>query len=191
LAEGIVFIDEIGTHLHPRWKMEIVDRLRKTFPKIQFIITTHEPLCLRGLKDNEVVVLRRNSKDSIEALSDLPNPSSLRVDQLLTSEYFGLNSTIDPKIEKLFKEYYDLVAINDEDRTEAQKSEIVRLKEEIDEKNYMRFGNDLREELVYQAVDELIAKDIRQNSLKIETKDIKKQTISKVQDLWKSIPSKK
>ncbi|WP_420573278.1 AAA family ATPase [Kordia sp.] len=191
LAEGIVLVDEIGTHLHPRWKMEIVERLRKTFPKIQFIITTHEPLCLRGLKQNEVVVLRRNSVNSIEALNDLPDPSSLRVDQLLTSEYFGLNSTMDIKTEALFKEYYDLLAINKVDRTEAQNDEIKRLKEEIDEKNYMRFGNDLREELVYQAVDELIAKDIRQNSLKIETKNIKQQTISKVQDLWKSLPSKK
>jgi len=83
LAEGIVLVDEIGTHLHPRWKMEIVERLRKTFPKIQFIITTHEPLCLRGLKEHEVVVLKRDDENAIIAISDLPNPSTLRIDQLL------------------------------------------------------------------------------------------------------------
>lgn len=187
LAEGIVLVDEIGTHLHPRWKMEIIERLRGTFPKIQFIITTHEPLCLRGIKANEVVVLRRNEENAIDAISDLPDPSSLRVDQLLTSEYFGLNSTMDIHTEQLFKEYYELLAINESDRTEKDIAAIERLKKQVDDKNYMRFGNDLREELVYQAVDELIAQKMKKKNLKIDHKNIKKETISKVQNLWDSI----
>ncbi len=187
LAEGIVLVDEIGTHLHPRWKMEIIERLRGTFPKIQFIITTHEPLCLRGIKANEVVVLRRNEENAIDAISDLPDPSSLRIDQLLTSEYFGLNSTMDIHTEQLFKEYYELLAINESDRTEKDIADIERLKKQVDDKNYMRFGNDLREELVYQAVDELIAQKMKKKNLKIDHKNIKDETISKVQNLWNSI----
>ena len=47
-AEGIVLLDEIGAHLHPRWKMRIVSSFRKALPGVQFIVTTHQPLCLRG-----------------------------------------------------------------------------------------------------------------------------------------------
>ncbi|WP_298420670.1 AAA family ATPase [uncultured Kordia sp.] len=187
LAEGIVLVDEVGTHLHPRWKMEVIDRLRGTFKKMQFIITTHEPLCLRGIKADEVVVLRRNEENTIDVISDLPDPSSLRVDQLLTSEYFGLNSTMDVQTEKLFKEYYELLAIDVSNRTEIQKTRIDELAKDVKELKYMRFGNDKREELVYQVVDEMMAKDMRKKQLKIETKDIKQETIDTVKSLWDSL----
>ena len=102
LAEGMVLIDEIGTHLHPRWRMEVVGRLRKAFPKIRFVVTTHEPLCLRGLYAGETIVLTKNQEREVVVLTDLPDPSELRVDQILTSDFFGLKSTIDPETERLF-----------------------------------------------------------------------------------------
>ncbi|EDP95125.1 AAA family ATPase [Kordia algicida OT-1] len=191
LAEGIVLIDEIGTHLHPRWKMEIVERLRNTFPKIQFLITTHEPLCLRGLKENEVVVLKRDSENAIIVLSELPDPSSLRIDQLLTSEYFGLNSTMDVKTELLFKEYYELLAIDESERNDEQKVRLEQLQKEVKELKYMRFGNDKREEIIYQVVDELLAKNMRNKDLKIDVKDIKQEAIDRVRNLWKKLDQKK
>jgi uncharacterized protein (TIGR02646 family) len=188
LAEGIVLIDEIGTHLHPRWKMEIVERLRKTFPKIQFIITTHEPLCLRGLKENEIVVLKHDSENAIIAISDLPDPSSLRIDQLLTSEYFGLNSTMDSKTEKEFERYYELLAIEELNRTTADKEEILEFQKTLPQKK--RLGNDAREDLMYHAIDELLAKKMKNKKLKIVDEYIKKETINKVQDIWKAISAK-
>jgi predicted ATP-binding protein involved in virulence len=45
-SEGIVLIDEIELHLHPKWQRNIVPALTKTFPNIQFIITTHSPQVL-------------------------------------------------------------------------------------------------------------------------------------------------
>ena len=48
-ARGVVLIDELETHLHPRWKMRILRRLREAMPHVQFIATTHDPLCLRAL----------------------------------------------------------------------------------------------------------------------------------------------
>src|SRR5262249_12104479 len=58
LAEGVVLIDELEVHLHPVWKMQVVSRLRQVFPKMMFIATTHDPLCLRGLWVGEIVVLQ-------------------------------------------------------------------------------------------------------------------------------------
>ena len=48
--EGIVFIDEIELHLHPSLQQEVLGRLRKTFPKIQFIVSTHSLLVISNLK---------------------------------------------------------------------------------------------------------------------------------------------
>jgi len=98
-AEAIVLIDEIDTHLHPRWKMRVMSSLRRALPGVQFIVTTHDPLCLRGMDDGEVVVLQRNENGQIVQLEDLPSIKGMRADQLLTSDYFGLSSTVDPDTE--------------------------------------------------------------------------------------------
>lgn len=42
-GEGVVLIDEVDLHLHPKWQQNLVDKLTKTFPKVQFILTTHSP----------------------------------------------------------------------------------------------------------------------------------------------------
>lgn len=100
-AYGVVFVDEIETHLHPRWKMQIMQLLRKAFPKVQFIVTTHDPLCLRGMYDGEVFVLQRtDAGNTVEKIDDLPSIRGMRAEQILTSEFFGLGST-DPKTDAI------------------------------------------------------------------------------------------
>jgi hypothetical protein len=153
-AEGLVIIDEIGTHLHPRWRMRVVESFRKTFPHMQFIATTHDPLCLRGLNKNEVVIFRKDKEDhKVYAVTDLPDPSKMRVDQLLTSEFFGLNSVIDPAEEKLLNEYHFL--LSRARPTTQQKRRITELETAL--KPYQQLGNTLRETLVYKVVDEVVA----------------------------------
>lgn len=98
-AHGVVLVDEIETHLHPRWKMQVMRALRRALPNVQFIVTTHDPLCLRGMEDGEVVVLQRNADGEIALLENLPSLKGMRAEQLLTSDYFGLSSTIDPEME--------------------------------------------------------------------------------------------
>jgi len=52
LGEGVVLIDEIELHMHPAWQRKILPKLRKTFPHIQFIITTHSPQVLGEVGDD-------------------------------------------------------------------------------------------------------------------------------------------
>ena len=54
---GVVLIDEIELHLHPKWQREVVDKLRVTFPNIQFIATTHSPFIVQTLRNDELIVL--------------------------------------------------------------------------------------------------------------------------------------
>jgi ABC-type glutathione transport system ATPase component len=119
-ARGVVLIDEVETHLHPRWKMQIMGGLRRALPGVTFIATTHDPLCLRGMRNGEVIVMRRvvqahNNHDhkenqKIEVRSDLPDITKMRVDQLLTSDFFQLSSTDEPEMEQQLAQIADLLA---------------------------------------------------------------------------------
>ena len=50
LAEGLVLIDEVDMHLHPSWQQQILQLLRETFPRLQFIVTTHSPQVLTSVE---------------------------------------------------------------------------------------------------------------------------------------------
>ena len=49
-GSGVVLIDVIELHLHPKWQRAIIPNLKKTFPNCQFIITTHSPQVISDLK---------------------------------------------------------------------------------------------------------------------------------------------
>lgn len=57
LTPGLVLIDELDLHLHPRWQRRVISDLRRTFPKIQFICTTHSPQLVGQVKADEVLLL--------------------------------------------------------------------------------------------------------------------------------------
>ena len=56
-AKGIVLIDEIDMHLHPKWKWNIVKALEETFPHIQFILTTHSPIVISSCKNEHLILI--------------------------------------------------------------------------------------------------------------------------------------
>jgi hypothetical protein len=118
-------------------------------------------------------VLRRDSEGRIVALDDLPPPSSMRVDQLLSSEHFGLGSTVDPELEGLFAEYYLLKAKRR--RSAREESRLQALHAELDGRQVL--GTTRRERLIYEATDEYLAREVdetdheRRRQLKEETKE--------------------
>ena len=54
---GIVLIDELDLHLHPKWQRHVIEDLRTTFPKIQFICTTHSPFLIQSLRSGEELLM--------------------------------------------------------------------------------------------------------------------------------------
>lgn len=182
IAEGIVLVDELDAHLHPRWKMQIVKRLRQMFPRIQFIVTSHDPLCLRGFNQQEVIVMRRDIENTIIALADLPDPNALRVDQLLTSEYFGLNSTVDPEVEVIFDEYYALLALREP--TEEQSRRIAELKQQMEGRALL--GTTRRERLMLEAADQFVAQQANEPD-SARRAELNQQAQNVIVDLWGSV----
>ncbi len=57
LRAGIVLIDEIELHLHPAWQREVIASLERTFPNVQFIVTTHSPQVIGQMQPESVKVL--------------------------------------------------------------------------------------------------------------------------------------
>jgi hypothetical protein len=179
-ATGIVLVDELGTHLHPRWRMVIVEALRRTFPRMQFICTTHEPLCLRGVHAPEVGIVSRK-ENGVAVESTEISPSLLRVDQLLTSPLFGLSTTIDPIIERKFQQYYAL--LTQDARTKEEDEKRIELRGELASQGML--GYTRRDHLIYDTIDEYLA---RETSLPPdERKTLRAQTKVKVRDIWRGI----
>jgi energy-coupling factor transporter ATP-binding protein EcfA2 len=90
---GIVLIDEIDLHLHPIWQMHIIDDVRRLFPRLSFVVTTHNPLTLQGARPGEVFVMRRGDGGRIE-LSQRDIRPGHDVDRVLF-EQFGIAYTFD------------------------------------------------------------------------------------------------
>lgn len=64
--EGIVIIDEIEQHLHPKWQHRILPSLRERFPKVQFVVATHSPLVASGCKDVEVHLFEKGEQSEVK-----------------------------------------------------------------------------------------------------------------------------
>jgi predicted ATP-binding protein involved in virulence len=54
---GVVLIDELDLHLHPKWQRRVIEDLRTTFPSLQFICTTHSPFLIQSLRSGEELVM--------------------------------------------------------------------------------------------------------------------------------------
>lgn len=81
-GSGVVLIDEIELHLHPKWQRAIIPNLKKTFPNCQFIITTHSPQVISDLK--WVHLLRSTSEGiSIERVPSFGKDSNRILETLM------------------------------------------------------------------------------------------------------------
>ncbi|MDX4066803.1 AAA family ATPase [Aliarcobacter skirrowii] len=89
--KGIVLIDEVELHLHPKWKYNFVKRLRDIFPKIQFIMTTHSPTVLLGAS-KEAVFYKIYKEDGEVKISNQMANEGYTNNSLISSPLFDLGT---------------------------------------------------------------------------------------------------
>ncbi|MDX9900799.1 MAG: AAA family ATPase [Aliarcobacter sp.] len=89
--KGIVLIDEVELHLHPKWKYNFVKRLRDIFPKIQFIMTTHSPTVLLGAS-KEAVFYKIYKEDGEVKISNQMANEGYTNNSLISSPLFDLET---------------------------------------------------------------------------------------------------
>jgi hypothetical protein len=110
LAEpAVVLVDEIDLHMHPRWQRQVINYLTDLCPATQFIVTAHSPLVVQAAAGANIVLLRREG-DHVVIDNDPEVLDNWRIDQILTSELFGLDSARPPQIEAQLKERRALLA---------------------------------------------------------------------------------
>lgn len=101
---GVVLIDEVDAHLHPSWQREIGFWLKRHFPKVQFLVTSHSPIILQAADPNGLFVLPEpGSPDPPRALTqdEYQKVIASRPDSILLSSAFGLQNTrSQPVVEK-------------------------------------------------------------------------------------------
>ena len=105
---AVVLIDEIDLHLHPKWQRHIMEDLASLFPATQFIATSHSPLIVQAAETANIVLLQK--RDAGVDIVNYPGVSrDLRVDQILTSLLFGMETARSERIERLFAKREELV----------------------------------------------------------------------------------
>lgn len=82
-THGVVLIDELDLHLHPQWQRRLVDDLRRTFPRLQFICTTHSPFLIQSVRPGELIKLDgelviepagRSLEEIVDLVMDVSSP---------------------------------------------------------------------------------------------------------------------
>ncbi len=109
----IILVDEIDLHLHPKWQRQIFDFLEKRFPRAQFIVTAHSPLIVQSApKDANIIVLKKEQVGDefvVKIDNDTKSVWNWRIDQIMASDLFGLDSLRNPEIERLMNERTSLI----------------------------------------------------------------------------------
>lgn len=174
---GIVLIDEIEQHLHPSWQKYIIKLLNKVFPELQFIVTTHSPLCAIGtanLPEPDKVctlILLSQEADHVVARDKIVPPRGKRADQVLTSYLFDLATTRSDGTLQQIERYSALLA--KDKRSQKEKSELVDLRKKLNEE----LGSaetplqQLVGEAVHKALDKLVAETVKAKKLPKEAID--------------------
>jgi hypothetical protein len=127
---ALVLIDEIDAHLHPTWQQSLIYNLKKVFPNMQFIATTHSPLIVGGMPAAQVMRLARDDDGKIVQVQVEQEMMLGRADQILTGELFGMHTTID-RFTREDKERYTHL-LGKKKRTEEEEREFQRLSQVIE-----------------------------------------------------------
>lgn len=107
-ANGIVMIDEIDLHLHPKLQREILHKLTAIFPNVQFIVSTHSPNVILGALDLVQVVKLDNGM--IDSDVNMAQYENYDVSLVLLSDLFGLDNVRNNEYIKDSKRYEDLLS---------------------------------------------------------------------------------
>lgn len=91
--KGMVLVDEIDLHLHPKWQMRVLPRLAKTLPNIQFIVTSHSPLVVGSLEWMNIIKMEQGKGRVTNAARITTAVHGLDADQVLVTPFFEMPST--------------------------------------------------------------------------------------------------
>jgi hypothetical protein len=102
--EGLVLVDELDLHLHPKWQAALVPVLKKTFPRLQFIGTTHSAMLLPGLAQDEILLLREDEEGNVLVQPAEESPALMTGSELFDT-FFGLHKLYPNELGEALRRY--------------------------------------------------------------------------------------
>ena len=136
-TSGVVMIDELDLHLHPNWQRHVVGDLKKAFPNVQFVATTHSPFIVQSLAKSECINL--DLDDNTEGLE--ANPSDYGIEDVAEIEMgvkdIARSEPFKQRVEVASK-YYQLINQGKSSDSDAEVAELRRQLNEMEE----RFSDD-------------------------------------------------
>lgn len=100
---GIVMVDEIDLHIHPKWQINILPVLAKALPNIQFIVTSHSPLVVGSLEWINIILMVPGKKQTSIPKRIKEGIHGLDADQILLTNFFDMRTTRVPAKETQLK----------------------------------------------------------------------------------------
>jgi len=137
--QGIVLIDEVELHLHPKWKYNFMKKLRDIFPLIQFIVTTHSPTVILGAS-KEAVFYKIYKDEGEVCISNQIKNEGYTNNSLISSPLFDLKSITSRNYDKkvssddfIYEKIHKVVSKRIENNINIDEDEILKLiDEELD-----------------------------------------------------------
>lgn len=128
-GEGVVLIDEIEQHLHPAWQRTVIGSLRRAFPNIQFIVSTHSPQVLGEVAHEHIRLLNVDKDGTITITS----PSqSLGLDTNLVLEEIMNAPARNQAVSRRLRDILNDIDKENEDSLARARHEIEQLKNDLD-----------------------------------------------------------
>lgn len=121
-GRGVIMIDEIDMHLHPKWQGMVVPKLLEVFPNCQFLISTHSPHVLTRVQPENIRLMKI---DGEEMRANKVDESYGKTANRILEDLMGLESTRPAEIEERLDELYEMIESGD-------------LKDALDEINDLR-----------------------------------------------------
>ncbi|MCU5172105.1 AAA family ATPase [Bacillus paranthracis] len=160
---GIILIDEIDLHLHPKWQRNIVNDLKSTFPNVQFIVTTHSPFIVQSLSSGELQTLDNRMTKQLISPDKFVNKS---LEDVATSVMGITHPQRNEKLQRLYaltKEYYLLVknSLDPSNSNSHLQHDIQSLKLEID-----KLASLFSDNVAYHAILEIEREELERKGKK-------------------------
>lgn len=121
---GVVVIDEVDLYLHPRWQTHILTDLRRAFPMIQFIVSSHSPFIIQSVENKNIITLDGH-KGSTDANMRSVEEIALSEMNMTTRRSARYNEMVDAA-----EEYYQLV--KQSKGADAEANDVKRRLDEIE-----------------------------------------------------------
>jgi AAA domain, putative AbiEii toxin, Type IV TA system len=126
--EGVVLVDELDLHLHPSWQVKLISALKKVFPCIQFVATTHSPMLLPELERDEVLRLRQRDNGDVCVESPDVSPALMTGSEIYET-FFGIDRLYPNELGEALQRYGYLAG--NPARSDEEDAELALLREKL------------------------------------------------------------